>query len=57
MEDKTFQTDDGRPRFLKFDPIQDPASRKEFEEMEETLRELEYFNRKAEEELRRAGLL
>jgi hypothetical protein len=42
---------------VDLDKIKDPVSRKEFEEMERLQRELEYFNRKAGEELRRAGLL
>jgi hypothetical protein len=58
MEDKTFRIeDDGSYPIVDLGRIKDPVSRKRFEEMERLQRELEYFNRKAEEELRQAGLI
>lgn len=58
MEDKTFlpESADG-PLIAGLDQIKDPIARKEFEEMEATLKEIEYFNRRAEAELRQAGLI
>lgn len=58
MDDKTFRKEYADlPPIVDLDQIKDPVSRKEFEEMERLQRELEYFNRKAEEELRQAGLI
>jgi hypothetical protein len=58
MDDKTFRTDCANSTtIVDLDQIKDPVSRKEFEEMERLQREIEYFNRKAEEELRQAGLI
>jgi hypothetical protein len=58
MEDKTFRRVSGvTPPILDLDWIEDPVARREFEEMEELLRDMERLNREGEAELREAGLL
>jgi hypothetical protein len=58
MEDKTFLPGslDSSP-IVDLDGIDDPVARREFEEMEEILREMARLNREGEAELREAGLL
>jgi len=58
MDDKTFPREDASsPPLLDLDWIKDPNERKEWEEMERLQREIERLNRKAEKELREAGLI
>jgi hypothetical protein len=58
MEDKTFRTSNvDPPPIVDLDGIEDPVARKEFEEMEAVLRDVERLNRQGEAELREAGLL
>ncbi|HEX2265336.1 MAG TPA: hypothetical protein VHH14_03550 [Solirubrobacterales bacterium] len=60
MEDKKFLCDDPRaPMQAKQERLREQRRRseREFAEMDEILREIEFFNRQAEDLLRRQGLL